>query len=158
MISTFDLAGPDGIGAVGGLEDQAGGDIGETALVHLEVSCNGGTLVLSILTYFNRIVHYKPSNYWGTPIYRETAVFPRSQRQVFATVHSAVMICAPGHGFSEGSTIFVDFLDPILDPYPQGVPRMAGVLFGALLTGVVTMGTATLRKGSGKAGRDARKL
>ena len=37
-------------------------------------------------------------------------------------------------------------------PYPQGVPRMAGVLLGALLTGVVTMGTATLRKGSGKAG------
>ena len=68
------------------------------------------------------------------------------------------MICAPGHGFSEGSTIVVDFLDPILDPYPQGVPRMAGVLFGALLTGVVTMGTATLRKGSGKAGRDSRKL
>ena len=29
---------------------------------------------------------------------------------------------------------------------------MAGVLLGALLTGVVTMGTATLRKGSGKAG------
>ena len=35
---TVDLAGPDGIGAVGGLEDQAGVDTGETARVHLEAS------------------------------------------------------------------------------------------------------------------------